>query len=217
MAPCADVANHGAGMNSLRANANRSAGWHGLRVRCALHCASACLVTAALPAVAAGSLAPQDPADRSAAAHDRASTTAAPVDWIVVDDVRLDTMRGGFDVGGGLTVSFGISRAISINGDLVATTSFTIPDASRLSQGQATALAAGLGDVKLVQNGPGNTAPALAGALTSGGTIIQNTLNDQAIKNVTTINASVNSLGLLRGLNAQSSLNDALRSAATSR
>ena len=40
--------------------------------------------------------------------------------------------------------------------------------------------------------------------------MIQNTLNDQKIQNVTVINATVNSLQLLRNLNLQSSLRGAV-------
>jgi hypothetical protein len=42
------------------------------------------------------------------------------------------------------------------------------------------------------------------------GTVIQNTLNNQKIQNVTVINATVNSLEILKGINLQSSLRSAV-------
>jgi hypothetical protein len=50
-----------------------------------------------------------------------------------------------------------------------------------------------------------------------GGTVIQNSLNDQLISNQTIINASVNARGLLQTMNFQSSLANALNTAATGR
>ena len=49
------------------------------------------------------------------------------------------------------------------------------------------------------------------------GTLIQNSLNDQHIKTLTIINTGVNSLGLLKALNTQTVLNDALLGALGSR
>jgi hypothetical protein len=61
----------------------------------------------------------------------------------------------------------------------------------------------------VVQNGSGNhvstqISPNLAA------TIIQNTLNDQKIQNVTTINATVNSLQVLRSMSVQSAIQDGI-------
>ena len=50
-----------------------------------------------------------------------------------------------------------------------------------------------------------------------GGTIIQNTLNDQLINNQTTINATVNTAGMLRALNFAEGLNNALSTAVAPR
>ncbi|WP_416051267.1 hypothetical protein [Cupriavidus basilensis] len=213
-----------------------------------------------------------------------ARTTMAS--WKPVAQERLDDLRGGFDVGSGLQVSFGIERSVLINGALVVSTSLTIPDVSRITADQATRLAAALGIatgagaaaatavgnalasnpvtagtsgangssaaggsssstgtsasasagtvvtslpataiaaagaavttngvLSLIQNGPGNSAAAsmLAGAPV---TVIQNTLNNQSIQNLVTINAGVNTLQAFRAQVANATLNSALLSAA---
>jgi hypothetical protein len=45
------------------------------------------------------------------------------------------------------------------------------------------------------------------------GTIIQNTLNDQMIQNVMTVNATVNSLQVLKSFDVQSALRSAIHDA----
>ncbi len=56
--------------------------------------------------------------------------------WVTVGDKALDRMRGGFDLGGGLTVSFGITRAVYINGALVTATSFNIDNLGNITSAQ---------------------------------------------------------------------------------
>ena len=63
----------------------------------------------------------------------------------------------------------------------------------------------------LIQNGTGNIVASGANlSPTSVGTIVQNTLDGQKVQTVTVINATVNSLGVLRSLNLQSSLRSAV-------
>ncbi len=204
--------------------------------------------------------------------------------WKPVAEARLEDLRGGFDVAG-LQVSFGIERAVFINGALVVSTSLSIPDVSRITADQATRLAAALGVaatagaaagtavsnalaanpvtgsngggssgssssssgasasvaggpgapmislpaaaiaagaaavttngvLNLIQNGPGNTAAAGMLAATPA-TIIQNTLNNQSIQSLVTINAGVNTLQAFRAQVANSTLNNALLHAAS--
>ena len=120
-----------------------------------------------------------------AAAH--AATTD---DWIAVDDRQLEQARGGFDFGAGMLVSLGVERLVSINGTVVASTHFSIPDMTQLSAAEA----------QLTSN-----------ALTA--VLVQNSLNDQAIHSQTTINTTVANLALLKAVNFESSLRDALTSA----
>ncbi|MBN3758675.1 hypothetical protein G3N95_37595 [Paraburkholderia sp. Tr-20389] len=143
----------------------------------------------------------------------KAQASAEDPNWsskttVALSEEKLDTMRGGFDVANGLKVSFGISRMAVVNGNLVTQTSFNIPDLSNMTTQQAQALAAAnMGS--LLQNGGGNIAqqgsvPGLSGA------VIQNTLSNQNIQTLTTINAAVNSLGLFKNMNVGATLNNAL-------
>lgn len=131
-------------------------------------------------------------------------------EWTPVSDHVLDDLRGGFDVGQALTVSFGIVRSVTINGDLVAKTSFNLPDITKITAEQARIASLAIAETSVVQNGFGNI---LSNGLQSElptSTVIQNTLNDQTIETLTVINAGVNSLGLLKSINTQTTLKDAL-------
>jgi hypothetical protein len=133
--------------------------------------------------------------------------------WTPVSAERLDGLRAGFDAGTGLLVSFGIERVVSVNGNVVSNTSFNIADVAKLNPEQAKLAAAALSTVTLVQVGPGNSAqPLISGAL-GPGLIIQNTQNDQVIRSQTVINTSVNTLSLLKSINLEGVLRDALAGA----
>lgn len=69
---------------------------------------------------------------------------------------RLANTRGGFDLGDGLNISFGIERAIYVDGNLVTYLNVSIPDIAHITTQQAMALATALSTVN-VQIGPGNT------------------------------------------------------------
>ena len=158
--------------------------------------------------------------------------------WMAASNKTLNSMRGGFDLGAGLLVSFGITRSVSINGSLIVTTSFNIPNLSMITPQQAALVNQQVGSFNLVQNGPGNTVqpssstvpassvspgPLTVNTVTSGtatvtsapiggaslGTFIQNTLNNQQIQSQTVINASTNSMGMYKGMNMFNSLNAA--------
>ncbi|MES2878178.1 MAG: hypothetical protein V4713_07125 [Pseudomonadota bacterium] len=133
-----------------------------------------------------------------------------PDEWVAASDEKLDNLRGGFEVASGLMVSFGIVRTVSINGDLVSKTSFDLPDVSRITAEQAGMARAAIAEATLVQNGAGNFVDAGVRAKLEAGTLIQNTLNDQSIQTLTVINTGVNSLGMLKSLNTQGILKDAL-------
>ena len=127
-------------------------------------------------------------------------------DWTPVSAETLDDMRGGFDLGNGLVASFGIDRAVYVNGNLVTSTSFNVPDIAHITTTQAAAMNAALNSVSLTQVGPNNTFDPSALSHTTAGTVIQNTLNNQNIQSITTLNASVNSLNAFRQANFQSAL-----------
>jgi hypothetical protein len=116
---------------------------------------------------------------------------AAPTDgWTAVDDAQLEQARGGFDLGGGMLVSLGVERLVSINDTVVVRTQFAIPDMTQLSAAQARL-----------------ASEALAGVL------VQNSLDHQAIRSQTTINTTVANLALLKAVHFESSLRDALNGA----
>jgi hypothetical protein len=122
-----------------------------------------------------------------------------------VSDRQLDSIRGGFDIGGGLLGSFGIDRATYINGQLVAHSQVTIPDIAHITTQQAAALAVAM-QTNVIRNGPGNVADLASFSSAPGSTVIQNSLDGQNIQNRTTINATVNTLPLFNALNLQETL-----------
>jgi hypothetical protein len=142
---------------------------------------------------------------------------AATVATAPVDEAELDSMRGGFGNDAGLRVSLGIERLVSINGDVLARVNVDIADLNHLTGEQARQTRDALSSVKLVQNGSDNIYQAGELPGTTGGVVIQNTLNDQQIRSQTIINSTVNSASLLKTINFQASLNDALTRAVSAR
>jgi hypothetical protein len=119
-------------------------------------------------------------------------------DWSAVESHQLDDMRGGFDTSLHLTLSFGIERAVYLNGALVTTTSFNLPSMTGSRPDDPAIAAMPSSAVALVQNGAGNTFASSPSNSPMAATVIQNTLNNQTLQGVTTINAAANSLQLLR-------------------
>lgn len=134
--------------------------------------------------------------------------------WVPVAESVLDQARGGFTFDTGLRLTLGIEREISVNGEVVSRTSLQLTDISRLSAEQAQQTSDALSAVKLVQNGRDNIYLGAMSAQTLGGTVVQNSLNDQLIRTHTVIHSSVNSMALLKALNFQGSLGDAIARAA---
>ncbi|MGJ9417608.1 hypothetical protein ACHAC9_07570 [Massilia sp. CMS3.1] len=133
-----------------------------------------------------------------------------------VDRATLDEARGGFLTADGLVVSLGLERLVSINGTVVERTELQLGDIGKLARGEGTISRDALGELRLIQNGDVRTLAGNASNLL-GGTVIQNSLNDQMIKNQTSINATVNTAGMLRALNFGASLNNALSTAVAPR
>lgn len=124
--------------------------------------------------------------------------------WVPLAPATLDGMRGGFQLPSGLLLSFGIERVAWVNGEMVSYLSISIPDIANITPAQAQELSK-LAQAQLVQVGPGNTFTGIG----NGGLVIQNTLDGQDIRAQTTLDISVNTLGLFQALNA----GDALRNA----
>jgi hypothetical protein len=135
--------------------------------------------------------------------------------WITVSDRTLDEMRGGFDLGTGLMVSFGISRAVYINGQLITSTTFQVGDLASLTPTQAATLSQQIStqtQAQVVQNGPGNTVEVNVGTVPLA-TYIQNTVNNQTIRSQTIIDATSNGMGMIKGMNLQATINEAVANA----
>ena len=135
--------------------------------------------------------------------------------WLAASDQTLDKLRGGFDLGTGLMVSFGISRAVYVNGQLITSTTFRVGDLTSLTPQQAIVLSQQIStqtQAQVVKNGPGNTMElSIASAPLS--TFIQNTLNNQSIRNQTIIDMTSNGMGIAKGLNLQATIDAAIADA----
>jgi hypothetical protein len=129
-----------------------------------------------------------------------------------VDSATLEDARGGFITADGLTVTLGLERLVTINGNVVERTELQLGDIGKLASGQGSVSSETLGQLRLIQNGELRALTPESGGLL-GGTVIQNSLNDQLIRNETAINATVNTAGMLRALNFGTSLNNALSTA----
>jgi hypothetical protein len=130
---------------------------------------------------------------------------------VALGNESLDDIRGGFEFPDTpLKLSFGFERAVFVNGELVASTVLNVKDlqwasagVSGATQPQVLPSAATAGAVGVIQNGMGNSIPAQISANVSG-TVIQNTLDNQSIQTITTINAAINSVQVLRAMSMQS-------------
>ncbi len=158
----------------------------------------------------------------------------------MASDTELDGMRGGFEVnvnGMQIMLALSLERVTFINGVLVTSMKISLPDLASLgtngisphtisvqtippaatpaTQGNASASMTpqqinDLGQtITIIQNGVGNTF-VLPQSLNSLTTVIQNTVDNQIIRNMTTINATVINQALARSMELTASLNQAI-------
>jgi hypothetical protein len=120
-------------------------------------------------------------------------------------DLRLDRLRGGADVGPTLHIGFGLERLTSVNGTVVASTRFQVQDITQVTPAEAQALQRSLGSVLTLRDGQASFV-ALPSGNQSLGTVIQNSLPNQTIRNVVTLDMTTNSLNLLRAAHASEQL-----------
>ena len=133
-----------------------------------------------------------------------------------VEPAILDAYRGGFIDPSGLAVSLGIERIVTVNGNIAATSRINFGDLGSLASGRTTLSPEAASQLNLIQNG-GGALNVQFGPSVLGGTVIQNSLNNQLINNATIINANVDTRGLLQAMNFQSTLSNAINTAATGR
>ncbi|TAK61267.1 hypothetical protein [Methylobacter sp.] len=95
--------------------------------------------------------------------------------WERASDSELDQLRGGFVLPNGMNIDFSLERISSLNGTVVSSSFFQLPENTLLSQ-----------------NGTMNQALDLAGSGLS--SVIQNNVDNQIIRTVTDINIVVSNL-----------------------
>ncbi|MGA7438207.1 MAG: hypothetical protein WBW32_08780 [Luteibacter sp.] len=152
-----------------------------------------------------------------------------PVNY-AVPDARLDAIRGGFDVGT-FQASLGLERTVMINGVEAIRQSINIPDVTKITADQASAMrdfmgttfvsngvngvASGAGTAGTPTNTQAVTLPSSLSSVTlpsgaSPGLVVQNALDNQAITATTTIDASVNTSRMLQTMRIDESIKDAV-------
>ena len=139
----------------------------------------------------------------------QATEPVVPVLGTPVAATTLDAARGGFEVAGGLSLSLGIERVVSVNGEIMARTNIAIPDLAAMTAEQARLTQDALGAARMIQIGGNNYAAADLN-LPNGATLVQNTLSGQDIRTATTISSTVNSMSLIKDINFQSTIRDAV-------
>ncbi|MDI1276457.1 hypothetical protein [Methylobacter sp.] len=95
--------------------------------------------------------------------------------WERASDTELGQLRGGFALPNGTNIDFSLERITSLNGSVVYSSSFQLPE-----------------NVSLIQNGALNQAPELT--MSGLGSVVQNNLDNQVIRTVTDVNIAVSHL-----------------------
>jgi hypothetical protein len=95
--------------------------------------------------------------------------------WERASDDELDKLRGGFVLPNGIIIDFSLERITSLNGSVVSSSFFHLPE-----------------NAALLQNGSLNQSPDFAGSGLS--TVIQNNVDNQIIRTVTAINIAVSNI-----------------------
>jgi hypothetical protein len=120
----------------------------------------------------------------------------------VASAAELGSMRGGFLTSAGgaqLELAFGIERTVTIDGEVVGSTQLRIPSLARLDALRPVALDALQVGLRNAVGEDVRTAGNLA--------LIQNSLDGQVLRQVTTIDASVRNLEVFRAARFADALN----------
>ena len=124
-----------------------------------------------------------------------------------VPDAALDGLRGGFEIPANLHASLQLERVVIANGEQIAHLTADVHDIGQMSVADAESLAHAAGTL-VIQGGANNAFHLMELGPTA--TVIQNTLNDQHLVAVTTLNVQVNSLAAYRETVFQDGLRDGL-------
>jgi hypothetical protein len=130
-----------------------------------------------------------------------------------VDSAELDACRGGFTTPSGLSVTLGIERIVTVDGQVAARNDLQLGDLGRLVAGATPPTGLSGAQVGSVLDGAGLT--VRLGQTAADATVIQNSLDGQAIANATIIHATVGAQGMLQAMHFQSTLATALNDAVT--
>jgi len=133
---------------------------------------------------------------------------SALTESVAVPESALDALRGGFDIPANLHASLQLERVVTANGEQIAHLAADIADIGHMTVADAEALAHAAGTL-VIQAGPNNAFNLMDGPTAM---VIQNTLNDQHLVAVTTLNVQVNSLPAFREIAFQDALRDGLGS-----
>ncbi len=134
-----------------------------------------------------------------AAAPVSADDTVVLVHGEAVALSELDTLRGGYAVQGGPAMSFGISQAVYIDGQLASLQSLNITDVGK-AVSQAGAASAGLTSLALsggaLSTGVTNVVQSMLPTVVT----VQNSVDGRLIQTMTTLNLSAPSLSAFNAL-----------------
>lgn len=129
---------------------------------------------------------------------------------------ELAETRGGFettDRGQTLRVSFGIERAVYVNGALVSTSTLALDGLNRLAEvgppGSGTNARTAASTANVLVNGAGNAMSLSAAGLPAGALTLQNSLDNQQLGARTVVNAVVEGSSLLRATRLESMVREA--------
>jgi hypothetical protein len=128
-----------------------------------------------------------------------------------VAESTLDGLRGGFESPENLHASLRLERVAFANGEQVAHLAVDIPDIGHMTAAQAEALVHAAGTL-VIQGGPNNAFNLVE--LGPAATVIQNTLSDQHLVAITTLDVQVNSLSAFREMAFHDGLRDGLAAVA---
>lgn len=156
-----------------------------------------------------------DRVDRAVEPSDSATPVSPLPNALLVSTELLEQMRGGYERSDGantLKVTFGVERAVYVNGALVSTSSLALDGLGRLvgSGAAAQGLPAGASGLTAdsLRLGAGNALATNATELPTGALVLQNSLNDQRLEARTTINAVVEGAQLMRAARLESIMRD---------
>lgn len=128
----------------------------------------------------------------------------------VASNEELDQMRGTFGINTGnsqVLLSLGFQQVTFINGILAAMTTLNPP---QISSDAPIPLQQNSIPTQIIQNGPGNIYIPPSSLPANVTTLIQNSLSNQLIQNMTIINATVASSQLLRSMTISATMHQAL-------